>query len=92
MAPASDPERERVAALLAEHVGAGRLRLGEFDDRVAAAYAAQTIGDLSALLGSLPPVPEAEVDGSGRGWRNWAVTGAICLAVWIATCLAREAP
>jgi fatty acid desaturase len=47
-------ERERTAALLSQHLSAGRLELDEFDDRVKAAYAARTGRELTALLADLP--------------------------------------
>jgi hypothetical protein len=51
---ASDADRDRVAALLQEHRAAGRLTAEEFDERVDAALAARTLGDLDALLADLP--------------------------------------
>ena len=51
-------ERERAAALLSEHLSAGRLELNEFDERVKAAYGARTERDLQVLLADLPaPTP-----------------------------------
>jgi hypothetical protein len=51
---ASDAERERVVAFLREHALAGRLSHEELEDRVGAAYAAVTIGDLERLIDDLP--------------------------------------
>lgn len=49
-----DAERQAVVAALGEHVAAGRLDLGEYDERVVAAYAARTRADLAPLLADLP--------------------------------------
>ena len=43
---ASDAERERTATLLREHSAAGRLTPEELDERLDAAYAARTVGEL----------------------------------------------
>jgi hypothetical protein len=51
---ASDAERERVAEELRGHHLEGRLTADEFDERVGAAYASRTRGDLEALLIDLP--------------------------------------
>ena len=53
---ASDADRERVVNLLREHHAEGRLDLEEFHERLNAAYAAKTIGDLEALLADLPAI------------------------------------
>jgi hypothetical protein len=52
---ASDADRDHVAELLREHAGTGRLTLDEFGDRLERCYAAQTYGDLDALVEDLPP-------------------------------------
>jgi hypothetical protein len=54
---ASDADRDRVADRLREHTGQGRLTLDEYAERVAAAYAAITRGDLDRLLADLPREP-----------------------------------
>ncbi|MDD7938009.1 DUF1707 domain-containing protein [Actinomycetospora lutea] len=51
---ASDAERDLVVERLQRAVGNGRLTLAEFDERVAAAYAATTRGELSELTKDLP--------------------------------------
>lgn len=56
----SDAEREAAAAELQEHFASGRLNQEELDERLAAAFAAKTRGDLDALFTDLPS--------SGRGW------------------------
>jgi hypothetical protein len=50
----SDAERHRVAELLREAAGEGRLDLEELDERLAATYAAKTYGDLVPLTSDLP--------------------------------------
>ena len=51
---ASDRERQTVADQLNVAVGEGRLTLSEFTERVGAAYAAPTRGDLEVLVRDLP--------------------------------------
>jgi hypothetical protein len=50
---ASDADRERVAALLAEAAGDGRLTPGEHAQRVQRAYQARTLGELARLTSDL---------------------------------------
>lgn len=50
---ASDADRERVVAVLAEAVADGRLTLDEHAERVHRAYAARTLGDLAGLTEDL---------------------------------------
>jgi Domain of unknown function (DUF1707) len=50
---ASDADRERVAAVLAEAMGDGRLTPDEHAERMHRAYAARTLGELAALTGDL---------------------------------------
>jgi hypothetical protein len=52
---AGDADRQRVADRLRRAHDEGRLDLEEFDERVTAAYAARTFGDLEALTADLPP-------------------------------------
>jgi hypothetical protein len=63
----SDAEREAAAAELQEHFASGRLNQEELDERLAAAFAAKTRGDLNALFTDLPS--------SGR-WASAAGAGA----------------
>ncbi|MBY6481071.1 DUF1707 domain-containing protein, partial [Rhodococcus sp. BP-266] len=51
---ASDADRSRVVRALEREVGTGRLTLGEYSDRVAAAYGARTLGELAAVTRDLP--------------------------------------
>jgi hypothetical protein len=54
---ASDEQRERAAQDIREHFAAGRLTDDELSDRLQAAYAARTQGELNALLADLPKLP-----------------------------------
>ena len=54
---ASDADREVVVDTLREAFTAGRLTLDEFDERMTAAYAARTWGDLRQLTTDLPSQP-----------------------------------
>lgn len=59
---ASDVDREAVVTTLREAYTAGRLTLDEFDERMAAAYAGRTWGDLRALTADLPIQPVLGTD------------------------------
>ncbi|HET7385469.1 MAG TPA: DUF1707 domain-containing protein [Nocardioidaceae bacterium] len=50
----SDADRHKVAEALREAAGEGRLELGELDERLEAAYAAKTYGDLVPITADLP--------------------------------------
>ncbi|MET0998516.1 MAG: DUF1707 domain-containing protein [Marmoricola sp.] len=50
----SDADRHKVAELLREAAGEGRLDLEELDERLEAAYVAKTYGDLVPLTADLP--------------------------------------
>jgi hypothetical protein len=63
----SDAEREAAAAELREHFASGRLNQDELDERLAAAFAAKTRGDLNALFADLPS--------SGSGWAGASASG-----------------
>ncbi|HEX4689605.1 MAG TPA: DUF1707 domain-containing protein [Solirubrobacteraceae bacterium] len=82
---ASDADRERVAAVLREAAGDGRLDLDELDERLQAAYAARTHEELGPLTADLQapagmPMPSAasrEVGFSvkpGEGGARWLVS------------------
>ena len=51
---ASDEDREKAADALRRHCGAGRLTVDELDERLGAAFAARTVGELAELLDDLP--------------------------------------
>ena len=59
---ASDVDREAVVTTLREAYTAGRLTLDEFDERMAAAYAGKTWGDLRVLTADLPLQPVLGTD------------------------------
>lgn len=93
---ASDAERERTATLLRDHAGAGRLTAEELDERLDAAYAARTVGELQALTRDLPaaqpPVPRRRgLDRPGARERALHAIGVTvlvnlaCTAIWLAT-------
>lgn len=88
-----DAERERVVASLQRHYQAGRLTVGELEERTRRAFAARTEGDLEAVLGDLPPeapspapapVVSAGVGGRTpfRPWLNYGVAAAGMVGVW----------
>ncbi len=56
----SDAQRDQMVSLLREHVVAGRLTLDEFSERVEAALAARTRGDLLETMSDLPTPATAE--------------------------------
>jgi Domain of unknown function (DUF1707) len=63
---ASDADRERVVAVLAEAAGDGRLTLDEHAERVQRAYRARTLGELAGLTEDLvaPSAQPLRLDGS----------------------------
>jgi len=62
---ASDADRDQVIDVLREAVGDGRLTADEFEERLHAAMASRTFGELAALTGDLvaPPAPPPAVPG-----------------------------
>jgi len=63
---ASDQERQSVVDVLRDAFTDGRLTLDEFEERMAAAYAAKTWTDLRHLTGDLPVEPLLGTDLSLR--------------------------
>jgi hypothetical protein len=69
---ASDADREHAAELLRAAAGAGRLTVEELDERLDAAFAARTRGELETLVadivvpGSAAPLPVRPGDGGTR--------------------------
>jgi DUF1707 SHOCT-like domain len=63
---ASDADREVVVSTLREAYTAGRLTMDEFDERMSAAYASKTWGDLRRLTLDLPSQPILGGDIPGR--------------------------
>ncbi|WP_280460529.1 DUF1707 SHOCT-like domain-containing protein [Nocardia carnea] len=78
---AADADRERVASALASHTGAGRLTLDEFSERVAAAYSARTMGELSAITRDLPAPGDAGLPASRPAHTLSSIPAAIAVAV-----------
>src|ERR1700735_3379727 len=58
---ASDADRERVANVLREAAGDGRLTMDELDDRLDAVYAAKTYAELEPITHDLPDAGSAYV-------------------------------
>lgn len=91
---ASDTDRERVAALLAEAFADGRLTTEEHAQRAAAAFAARTLGELAGLTADLamPDRQPLRLDGghavtaffaSEERYGRWVVPGCVtCAAVF----------
>ena len=59
---ASDTDRDRAAQQIREHFAAGRLTEDEMTERVDAAYAARTEGELRRLLVDLPQLPATRAE------------------------------
>lgn len=86
-----DAEREHVVADLRDHAGAGRLDVEELEERVAAAYAARTHGDLAKLTSDLPSLREigrrearperARAEAFGHA-RTWMKVSLLLVAIW----------
>src|SRR5215475_4016954 len=57
---AGNADRERVVQRLNDALAEGRLDVHELDERVAAAYAAKTLGELRPLLVDLPADPTGQ--------------------------------
>jgi class 3 adenylate cyclase len=89
----SDADRERVAGLLRDHYGAGRLSEDELSERVEAAYGARTMSELGALTADLPAAREP---GPGRRrsgletsvrihFTVYAVVNVLLIGIWAAS-------
>jgi hypothetical protein len=80
---ASDADRERVAEVLRDALAEGRLDMGEFEERLDAAYKARTYGELAPLTRDLPaggapapaPVSFTKEPVDGGGWADRIVGG-----------------
>jgi len=68
-AAVTDADRDAAAAQLREHYAAGRLSLGEFQDRLDAAYRAQTARELGTVTDGLPY--EGVVIRPGAPWGSY---------------------
>jgi hypothetical protein len=76
---ASDADRERIVEQLRRHTADGRLSIDEFEERMAAAYAARTYGELAQLTRDLPVDLAARAQSAGGGPSDavppWASAG-----------------
>jgi hypothetical protein len=89
---ASDQERDDTVTLLREHGATGRIDVDELEQRIGAAYAARTRGDLDAILRDLPgalpaPPPPRHVvpHGAGHGWSGFVQVNVLLIAIWAVT-------
>lgn len=95
----SDPERERFVEQLGNHLTAGRLTIGEFDQRVARVYRAVTVDEAHQVFDDLPaiatPHPAPAPPRRRRlaahqqiEWSVWLGVGAINVLIWAVVSLA----
>ncbi|MGY1603741.1 DUF1707 SHOCT-like domain-containing protein [Geodermatophilus sp. SYSU D00815] len=97
---AGDADRSRVVERLGRHLGEGRLTVAEFDERVAAAYAAVHLDELPALTADLPPDPPPAVERApvprrpAPAWRQPAVVQLllVLIAMWSVAAVAAGVP
>ena len=89
---ASDAERESTVTLLREHGAAGRLDVGELEQRVGTAYEARTRGELSALLDDLPATPARTTRPAARrrdhhhgDWSLYLGVSVLLVLIWALT-------
>ena len=74
----SDADREKVAEVLRQAAGDGRIDLTELDERLEAAYAAKTYGELVPITHDLVPATAASSPAvAGRHDRAVAVMGSV---------------
>jgi hypothetical protein len=90
---ASDADREAAATRLRQAAAEGRMDADELEQRVAEAYRARTIGDLTSLTADLP-VPAAQRVPARRRLASvetrerivgFLTPNLICIAIWLAT-------
>jgi hypothetical protein len=84
---ASNGERDAAATRLGAHLTAGRLEWDEYDQRLQAAYAAKTRGDLAKLFTDLPE-EEQPARGRQRSARQdrspaLAIAVAVAMGCWL---------
>ncbi|MEQ3554980.1 DUF1707 domain-containing protein [Pseudonocardia nematodicida] len=100
----SDADRQETADRLKLAQDEGRLSLSEYDERLRAAYAAATRGELDQVVADLPKVKrkhlpsvradraEAQKAESKRAylkeWRSWAGVAVLLTAIWAITSIA----
>jgi hypothetical protein len=92
----SNDDRERVAKVLHDSMGEGRLTVSELEERLDKLYAAKTFGDLEPLTRDLPignqakspafhpsPPPSSRIGGRGTSSSAIAIlSGAVRKGVW----------
>jgi hypothetical protein len=95
----SDQERERAAEEIRQAFAAGRLDEDELNQRLTAAYAAKTTGELQALRADLPKLPATRAETSAalsarrgelaRGLIQQSGAGlvpfGVCTVIWLAS-------
>jgi hypothetical protein len=83
---ASDAEREETVARLREHAAAGRLEVEELEQRIGAAYAARTHGELAVLQRDLPRAQRSRPRPARRApahdWTVFLQVNALLVAIW----------
>jgi len=79
---ASDADRERIVEQLRQHTADGRLTMEEFEQRMSAAYAAKTYGDLAQLTRDLPVDLGARGAGAGYSSTGQSRAGQKGSATW----------
>jgi hypothetical protein len=92
---AGDKDRQRVVEVLGRHFGEGRLRVDEFDERVARAHAAVYLDELPALTADLPSEPVPARRPAAPPGRRPQVAIALLVAVvmtWSVVAVAHGAP
>ena len=87
---ASDADRDHAVARLREHNVAGRISEKERQERVAAALAAKTLGDLGELMTDLPYLDQLRAGRAGRPRAPLSedATAMTCLSLIVAAYLA----
>lgn len=79
---ASDADRDRVAEVLRQAAGEGRITVEELDERIDRALGARTHGELAELTADLPPTAHAAAAPAtpalpvrpGEGGRRWLIS------------------
>jgi hypothetical protein len=92
---AGDKDRQRVVETLGRHFGEGRLRVDEFDERVADAHAAVYLDELPRLTADLPadPVPVRRPQRPPvRGHQIAIVVLVVLVLTWSVAAVAAGAP
>jgi hypothetical protein len=93
---AADADRQQVADFLKASVDEGRLTLHEYDERIAATYAARTYAELTGIVDDLPTPGLSTADVQARAarsarriplalmilWTIWAAVVAVNIVVW----------